>query len=209
MKKYTFSRLLCYLLFITLSASASPSETSDPHEMIKSSAALVLATIENQVQTHSSNDVSPEMVEVLLQILEPVVDFDEIARAVMSVQGVNSTAIQEERFANVFKNSMVRLYLESFIAFEVTEIEISPPDADFDPSTGRATVQMMATGNGNTFAINYSMRTNADGIWKVRNIIVDGINLGLTYRNQFSGAMARHRNNLDEVIQTWNEEVEA
>lgn len=208
MKKYNFSHLICYLFFITLSASASPSENSNPHEIVRTSADLVLATIEEQVQAHG-NEVSPAMVQVLLKILEPVVDFDEIARAVMSVQGENITAIQAERFASVFKNSMVRLYLESFIAFEVTEIETSPPEAEFDPSTGRATVQMMATGNGNTFAINYSMRTNTDGVWKVRNIIVDGINLGLTYRNQFSGAMARHNNDIDEVIQTWNEEVEA
>ena len=52
------------------------------------------------------------------------------------------------------------------------------------------------------------MRANTSGAWKVRNIIVDGINLGLTYRNQFDGAMSRHGNDIEKVIGNWSEEVE-
>jgi len=36
------------------------------------------------------------------------------------------------------------------------------------------------------------MRRDDQGGWVVRNIVVNGINLGLTYMNQFDGAMSRY-----------------
>jgi phospholipid transport system substrate-binding protein len=37
----------------------------------------------------------------------------------------------------------------------------------------------------------------------VRNIVVDGVNFGLTYRNQFQSEMQQSGNNLDHVIANW------
>ena len=40
--------------------------------------------------------------------------------------------------------------------------------------------------------------------WRVRNVIVDGVNFGRTYRNQFASAMeSRGLGALDTVIDAW------
>ena len=87
------------------------------------------ATINEQVQIHGET-VNEEMIQEFLTVLDPVIDFDSIARAVMSSEKDRVNANQIERFTNVFKHTMVRLYLESFIVFEVNEIVVKHVSVD-------------------------------------------------------------------------------
>jgi len=57
----------------------------------------------------------------------------------------------------------------------------------------------------NSYKIQYSLRKNDDASWKIRNLIVDGVNVGLTYRNQFKSAMETEDGNLERVIEIWPE----
>ena len=46
------------------------------------------------------------------------------------------------------------------------------------------------------------MYLNDLGEWKLINIIINGVNLGLTFRNQFYSLMKKE-NDLDKVIDKW------
>ena len=48
----------------------------------------------------------------------------------------------------------------------------------------------------------YDMYLNDLGEWKLINIIINGVNLGLTFRNQFYSLMKKE-NDLDKVIGKW------
>lgn len=193
-------------LAATSVATAQEAITS-PHQLIDDSAELILSTIEGQKRIHGDT-VNIEMVQALMKVLEPVIDFRSIASAVIGNYSNGVSTDQAEQFERVFKTTMVRLYLESFMAFEVAEIEVQKPDADFSADSGRATVRMIASATNNTtYQINYSMRTDDANNWKVRNVVVDGINLGLTYRNQFDGAMNRYDGDVDQVILNWDEDA--
>src|SRR5690606_41910804 len=70
-----------------------------------------------------------------------------------------------------------------------------------------ASVNMEVRSNsGNVYPVTYTM-ANIDGQWKVRNVIVEGINIGLLFRDQFAQAMQNHRNDLDAVIDNWGSVV--
>ena len=43
--------------------------------------------------------------------------------------------------------------------------------------------------------------------WKVRNVIINGINIGKLFRDQFADAMQRNGNDLDKTIDGWAGEV--
>ena len=47
------------------------------------------------------------------------------------------------------------------------------------------------------------MYLNDKGEWKLINIVINGVILGLTFRNQFSSLMKKNENNIDKVIDTW------
>ena len=46
------------------------------------------------------------------------------------------------------------------------------------------------------------MYLNDLGEWKLINIIINGVNLGITFRNQFYSLMKKE-NDLDKVIAEW------
>jgi phospholipid transport system substrate-binding protein len=43
-----------------------------------------------------------------------------------------------------------------------------------------------------------------DGKWRLRNLIIETINLGEIYRNQFSALARASNDDLDQVINGWN-----
>ena len=85
------------------------------------------------------------MAEELLEVLEPVVDFDSIALGVMGKHGQEASDTQVERFASIFKSSLSKLYIKSFESLDVQSIEVMPLPDDFEPeSASRVSVEMRA-----------------------------------------------------------------
>ena len=55
---------------------------------------------------------------------------------------------------------------------------------------------------------NFSLATtenyrNKEGEWKIINIVVNGVNLGLTFRNQFYSLSIKRNADIDLVIEEW------
>ena len=57
------------------------------------------------------------------------------------------------------------------------------------------------------YTIRYQMGQYKDGAWRLRNLIIETINLGEIYRNQFSALARDADDDLDSVIAQWNEAV--
>ena len=53
------------------------------------------------------------------------------------------------------------------------------------------------------FKVDYNLIL-LDGQWKLRNVVINGINIGLQFRSQFQASMSKNKNNLDEVIAGWS-----
>ena len=51
--------------------------------------------------------------------------------------------------------------------------------------------------SGKVYPLSYSMKKNEDGAWIISNVLIDGINLGKTLRNQFRLAAQKNNGNLD------------
>lgn len=60
--------------------------------------------------------------------------------------------------------------------------------------------------NGAVYPVSYTLE-NINGEWKVRNVIINGINIGKLFRDQFADAMQRNGNDLDKTINGWAGEV--
>ena len=50
-------------------------------------------------------------------------------------------------------------------------------------------------------------RGKFNGKWKLRNLIINGINIGKLFRDQFAETMQKNGNNLDKAIDGWAEIV--
>jgi phospholipid transport system substrate-binding protein len=59
---------------------------------------------------------------------------------------------------------------------------------------------------GAIYPVQYTME-KVGGEWKVRNVIINGINIGKLFRDQFADAMKQNGNDLDKTINGWAGEV--
>jgi phospholipid transport system substrate-binding protein len=88
--------------------------------------------------------------------------------------------------------------------FNGEKITTLPPRKGDNLASGSVDVlQQLVTAANKTYVIQYSMRRNASGEWKLRNLIIDGINLGLIYRNQFTASAEINKGDIDKVIASW------
>jgi phospholipid transport system substrate-binding protein len=59
--------------------------------------------------------------------------------------------------------------------------------------------------DGQRYPLVFTLRHHNDE-WKIINLIVNGVNLGLTFNSQFDRAMREHNRNFDRVIDGWSPE---
>jgi len=174
-----------------------------PEQQVRKASDEVLALIE---QSRGYAKEEPErFFREVERLLRPVVDFDSFARSVMAVHYRDASDAQRERFADTFRWGLVRTYALALTEFNDGEVVVVPPDRP-PRSERRRTVKMeIRTSAGEVYPVLYSMGLDKDGVWRVRNIIVNGINMGLTYRSQFASAMndQQYGGDMDKVIDAW------
>jgi phospholipid transport system substrate-binding protein len=182
-----------------------PTPTKTAEQRVQEISDDVLALIE-EARGYAKDD--PErFYREFTALLDPAVDFESFARSVMAVHYRSATPEQRQRFADSFKWGLVRTYALALTEFSNGTIRVLP--ATQPPRNPRLhNVRMeVVTPSGNVYPVQYAMALGRDGAWRVRNIIVNGVNIGLTYRNQFAGAMKDPANggSLDKVIDGWSD----
>ena len=138
-------------------------------------------------------------------LLDRVVDFKGIARGVMGKQYYKAASgSQKEAFAKTFRMGLVKAYSQALVGFGKMDINVLGAKGAADD---KKTVDMLAKSieEGTKVSVRYSMAAKKPGEWIVRNMIIEGINLGQTYRSQFSSSMSQKGGDMDAVIAGWSE----
>lgn len=132
----------------------------------------------------------------------PYMDVDGIARRVMGAFYRQATPAQRTEFAKVFKQSLVRTYAKGLTSYENQKIDFRPWKPGADPKKAQVDVNVHGD-NGQVYPVSFQMQLGDDGAWKIQNLILNGINLGLTFRNQFASAVEANRGSIDKAIAGW------
>lgn len=140
-------------------------------------------------------------------ILEPIVDFGFIARVVMGDTAKTATAEQLKQFENVFRLGLVSTYAKGMTGYVQAEMTI-PELGDETENQNRVAVRQEIKTSSGVQIIDYTMAKNrTTGEWKLINVVLNGINLGKTFRSQFAQALKQYNGNVDKVIQSWGQEL--
>lgn len=174
-----------------------------PHDVVQSTTNELLGDLKANKEQYKSNPSA--FYDSLNRILGPVVDADGISRSIMTVKySRKATPEQMQRFQENFKRSLMQFYGNALLEYNNQGIVVDPAKVD---DGKRASVGMKVTGNnGAVYPVQYTLE-NISGEWKVRNVIVNGINIGKLFRDQFADAMQRNGNDLDKTIDGWAGEV--
>jgi phospholipid transport system substrate-binding protein len=191
--------LLVLLASLPLAVAAAPSA----HDVVKSTTDQLLSDLTANKAAYQQNPQS--FYDTLDRILGPVVDSEGISRSIMTVKySRGASDAQLQRFEGNFKRSLMQFYGNALLEYDNQGIRVLPAKAEGD---GRASVGMeVKDSKGTIYPVSYTM-VQLDGQWKLRNVIINGINVGKLFRDQFADTMQRNGNDLDKTIDGWAEVV--
>lgn len=183
------------------------------HAVVDDTTQRVMAVV---AEADSYVEEEPERYYQQVQaILDPVIDFRGFARSVMGpyasserYRGLDAAGQAElreqlDKFTEVMRLGLVRTYSKGLLAYGNSRIEVFAA-TDEDPAGGKATVrQLVYNSQPEPYVLIYQMGRDKSGDWKLRNIIIEGVNLGEIYRNQFEASARKNDGNLDAVIASW------
>lgn len=142
--------------------------------------------------------------------LSTIVDFDAVARVVMSRYAETATDEQVSRFGAILKTTLTRFYGAALASYNGQELAFLPATSESsDPRADQVIgmeIQGIGAGNGNgngSFRLQYQMFLNSNDEWKLKNLSLGGINLGRQYYTQFAASMAQYNNDIDQVLANW------
>ena len=192
--------LLVLLAAVPLVAVAAPTA----HQVVQQTTDSLLADLKQNKEKYRSDPGA--FYEALNEILGPVVDTDGISRSIMTVKYSGAaTPEQMARFQENFKRSLMQFYGNALLEYDNQDIRVLSAGGKADPDRASVTMEVKDA-KGTIYPVSYSL-VNKDGQWMMRNVIINGINVGKLFRDQFAQSMQRNGNNLDRVIDTWTETV--
>tara|TARA_Y100000768_G_scaffold307419_1_gene241472 strand:+ start:170 stop:784 length:615 start_codon:yes stop_codon:yes gene_type:complete len=177
----------------------------NPHKFIDSQAQEMVSVIVNNQQLYLED---PELFkDKISMIFEPMVDFRRVGASVMGKKYyLASSNSQRLKFIQAFKNSLLDTYTSTLAQWGDQEIITIFPEVSEYKKTEDVKQNLVTASN--IYPITYKVRKNKNGDWLIINIIVNGVNLGLTFRNQFQALAKEHNENIDEIIKHWTSDAE-
>jgi phospholipid transport system substrate-binding protein len=191
--------LLVLLAALPLMANAAGSA----HELVQDTTSKMLADLTANKEQYKQDPT--KFYDSLNTIVGPVVDAEGISRSIMTVKySRKATPAQMQTFQENFKKGLFQFYGNALLEYNNQGITVDPAK---DESGDRTSIGMTVKGsNGAIYPVQYTLE-KVSGEWKLRNVIINGINIGKLFRDQFADAMQRNGNDLDKTINGWAGEV--
>ena len=201
--KRFYAIVLAFSLIAFVSIANAEDNASDPYQQIEQVTVDLLEIISTYRDGYPENEQA--YFASLDKLLSTHIDFGFIARNVMGSYGKSATADQRERFAEEFRAGLIETYGRGLIGYEDQEIVLLKSDA-IEPDQRRVTVRQEIRSVDAVYPLEYSMARKKSGEWMVVNVVINGINLGKTFSNQFVQSAQRSGGDLDAVINGWSTE---
>ena len=192
--------LFTTLLTVPSMANAAQAPSIKPEQVINGSYQSLLKLIKDKVLVAGMPEQA--LLDLMENELGPVVDFEQISRKVMGKYVRQASEANMTRFNQVFKNTLVNTYSKGLDRIdELERFEVG--DAVYDKRGNRAKVDsLIVLKGGEQYQVQYSLFLNDQQQWKVENLVVEGINIGLVFRNQFAHYMEQF-SDVSKVIESW------
>lgn len=194
-------RLFLTKIFIifSLSQPIASDDNQNAFNFINENAVYFLTIIKNEGSKY--NEKPDEFKEKLKNIWEPMVDVGLVSRLILSKAYRTASEEQILLFQTKTKKLLLDTYITALLEFEDYELETSRKIKENKNKTLEVEINFFSASD--SFKAKFTLYKNKQGDFKIINIIIDGINLGLTFRNQFQDNLKNENYDLDKAIETW------
>lgn len=193
-----FSKSFLFLLF--LSSFLSSEKIPEVHQFIDINAQYFLTLIKEEGSNYKNE---PEEFKTKLKnIWEPMVDISTVSRLILADAYKDANRNQIQLFEDRTKKLLLDTYVTTLLEFEDYEIRTNE-EIKVNKKTYEVEIEFVSDTSSWTGKTKFTLYRNKLGELKIVNIIIDGINLGLTFRNQFKDILEKNKFDLDNAINEW------
>ena len=190
-----------FCLFLLMIISISTKSEDNPFVFIDTNAQKMADVLVENVELFEKDRSLYE--DKIKEIFEPMIDFRRVAASVMGKKYyLMASETQRAEFVLIFKESLLDNYASTLAQWGDSTITTVFPEemkSDFDKNI--EVKQILDTGTSQ-YPVSYKVRKTKDG-WKIVNIIINGVNLGLTLRNQFQALAISYDEDIEIAIKNW------
>jgi phospholipid transport system substrate-binding protein len=203
-------RLLLTFLFIGL--IISPSQSLRAETSVEASLNQKILNTMNQLITKLKQNKSEYaedenlFYQELNDELSRFINFKRIALKVMGKHVRRATKEERDSFILVFKRSLYQAYAAVLLDNDNVQVKVLGSVVN-ERNPGKAKTNLeIISGNGTKYPLSYSLHKEKDQVFRVENIVVMGVNIGLSFRDRFQQQMKIHRGSIKGVIENWSSE---
>lgn len=194
-----------FAFWLMMSAGLAQASWDEAAAVVDEATHNVLAVLDDESMKEEAR-FGDLLVEVD-RVLTPVVDFDYISKRVMGKYYRRANAQQREQFSGVFKTTLLKTYARALVGFQIESYRLAKPAKPSPKADKQAVSVVVKSANGTEFTLVYFM-LKREGVWTLVNASLDGINLRLTFKNQFASMAQEQRGKVAAVIASWKKQVD-
>lgn len=199
--------IAAFLAMLLMPLSSYANASDDLRQYVMDNTHQLMSKLENNKDVYHTDP--QKFYQLMNDSLGDFVDFPRIAARVMGRYARQATPAQRHAFLEKFKHSLFDSYAKALV--DAQDYQINVKDVMMNPrDDSRAQVNLeVVSGSGNSYPVTYSMYRNDQGKWVLENIIVEGVNIGLAFRDRFEQDMEKQRGNVQAVIDNWSGAVKS
>jgi ABC-type transporter MlaC component len=188
-----------FLIFLAvLYSTSSNAKQLAPGDVINKFSILLASE-----QITPSKASLPKNYKLIESQFEEVLDINTIAKLVMGKEYYLSASKQERvLFRESFKKSLIQTYIASAALFKGSRVILDNPN-EIPKGHIMSLKGVASTGDGSTIPLIFTLKKDKRDIWKIVNISLSGINLGMTFKKQFSRLVSESNQNVSTAINKW------
>ena len=173
----------------------------DPYNFIDSNAQKMVFVLTKNSELFETDRETYE--QKIKDIFEPMIDFRRVAASVMGKKYyLLATKEQRTQFVEIFKDSLLDTYAETLAQWGDSTISTQFQDDFSYKELKTVEVKQTLDTGSSKYPISYKLRKDKEG-WKIINIIINGVNLGLTFRNQFQALAISNNEKIESTLDNW------
>ena len=165
-----------------------------PDALVKRTAESVLEIVKSDADIQAGNQ--SKIFALAEEKILPNFNFERVSRLVLGKNWTRATAEQKASFQQEFRALLLRTYATALSKYKDQKIEFLPLRMIDDAKTASVKTKIIQDG-GQPIEVNYSL-AQEDDVWKVYDIVIEGVSLVTNYRGQFSQEV--RQNGLDSLI---------
>jgi len=183
--KIRVGQMVARSVALYLLSTASSAFAGEPFDLIKST--LDRAIVILREPRPNSTEKNNERIDRLKDAVNPVFDYDEMARLTLAAHWRRRTPAEQEEFIKLFRAFLEKIYSDRVDRYGGERIVLGRESIDQDHAEVESKI-IDAKGDENP--VIYRLR-RTDGKWKVYDAVVDNISIVNNYRSQFDRVIAK------------------